>query len=283
MADMIRPSVSPNSFSLAARGSSWDWRLSASSTLLCALAFNITFFLQELFLVIPKALTPGLHPTLFHNNHTWTGDNPIAGLLQGTGALADLASGILFAGLLAKSANRPITIRLFLFWTAYHGFYLALPQFVIGAISPANDVGMAMAWLRFSTAAKQAGALVAFVAMVVIGFWLARQFLRLIATSSETATGAARQWFVFWSATLPALVSVVLLVPFREPRNPIEVVLLPLIVTICGMAWVQCGAWFASPASQTGRARPSVSAPFVALVILLAIFQLMLRPGIRFH
>jgi hypothetical protein len=58
------------------------------SSLLYAIAFNLTFFIQELFLVIPKSLTPGLYPTLFHNNHTWTGTNPLQDLLQGTGALA---------------------------------------------------------------------------------------------------------------------------------------------------------------------------------------------------
>ena len=40
-----------------------DWRLIADSALLYALAFNLVFFVQELFLVVPKALTPGLRPT----------------------------------------------------------------------------------------------------------------------------------------------------------------------------------------------------------------------------
>jgi hypothetical protein len=56
--------------------------------LLYTLAFNLTFFIQELFLVVPKALTPGLRPTLFHNNHLWQGEHPLASLFQGTGALA---------------------------------------------------------------------------------------------------------------------------------------------------------------------------------------------------
>ena len=47
-----------------------DWRQTVSSALLYTLAYNLTFFIQELFLVLPKALTPGLHPTLLHNNHT---------------------------------------------------------------------------------------------------------------------------------------------------------------------------------------------------------------------
>ena len=69
-------------------------RLPTGSILLCALAFNLTFLWQELWLVIPKALTPGLHPILYHNNHNWTGDSPRVDLLQGTGALATLVSGL---------------------------------------------------------------------------------------------------------------------------------------------------------------------------------------------
>jgi hypothetical protein len=66
----------------------WDWQLTITSVLLYALAFNLIFFIQELFLVLPKALTPGLRPILFHNNHCWEGQNPLASLFQGTGALA---------------------------------------------------------------------------------------------------------------------------------------------------------------------------------------------------
>jgi hypothetical protein len=268
---------------MAPRSISSNWRLSVSSALLCTLAFNLTFFMQEFFLVVPKALTPGLYPTLFHNNHSWTGHNPVVGLLQGTGALADLASGILFAGLLAKSTRRPVTLRLFLFWMAYQGFFLALPQFVIGAFNPANDVGMAMAWLGFSAAAKQAAALCAVIAMAAIGFWLARQFIRLMSLAAETTTAPMRLRFVFRCATLPALFSVLLLVPFREPRDPVEVLLLPFIVMMSGMLWVQVGAAFTPPATQTERANSALSTPFFALLTLLAVFQLVLRPGIRFY
>lgn len=251
--------------------------------LFCALAFNITFFLQELFLVIPKALTPGLHPTLFHNNHAWTGNNPVAGLLQGTGALTDLASGLFFAWLLARPPTPSVTLRLFLFWMTYQGLFLALPQFVIGAFIPANDVGMAMTYLRLSVATKLAAAFVALLMMLIAGIWLARRFVGLIGTSGETFSGAARAAFVLRSATLPALASVILLVPFREPRNLVEVILLPLIVVISGMLWVQSGAALAPPAARADRASPSVAIPFGVLLALLAAFQLVLRPGVHFR
>lgn len=62
--------------------------LTVTSALLYTLAFNLIFFIQELFLVLSKALSPGLRATLYHNNHRWEGDNPLASLLQGTGAVA---------------------------------------------------------------------------------------------------------------------------------------------------------------------------------------------------
>jgi hypothetical protein len=101
----------------------WNWRLTICSALLYVLAFNLTFFVQELFLVLPKALTPGLRPTLFHNNHRWEGEHPLASLLQGTGALAILASGVVCALLLRRGRGRSGTARLFLIWMAYNGFF----------------------------------------------------------------------------------------------------------------------------------------------------------------
>ena len=80
-----------------------DGRALAAGTILCALAFNLTFFWQELWLVIPKAMTPGLHPILYHNDHDWTGTAPIVELLQGSGAIATLLSGLAF--LIADAAN----------------------------------------------------------------------------------------------------------------------------------------------------------------------------------
>ena len=68
---------------MSARGTAWNTQLFLSSLFCSTLAFNLTFFLQELFLVIPKALVPGVHATLYHNNHGWTGDAAILPLLQG--------------------------------------------------------------------------------------------------------------------------------------------------------------------------------------------------------
>src|SRR5690242_20981924 len=72
----------------------WDIRLSLASMLLYVLAFNLTFFIQEFFLALPKALTPGLSVTLYHNNQIWQGTSPLVALFQGTGALATCISAL---------------------------------------------------------------------------------------------------------------------------------------------------------------------------------------------
>jgi hypothetical protein len=92
----------------------WNWTLTIRSTLLYTLAFNLTFFIQELFLVLPKAFTPGLRPTLFHNNHRWEGEHPLASLFQGTGALATSVTAVICLWLLRRGTGRSANTRLFL-------------------------------------------------------------------------------------------------------------------------------------------------------------------------
>ncbi len=260
----------------------WDGRLIIASALFCTLAFNITFFLQELLLVIPKALVPGVHATLYHNNHGWTGSAPILPLLQGSGALADLASGILFFCLSTRLASRSTTARLLMVWMAFQGLYQGLSQFVIGALIPSNDVGMAMTWLGFGPGARMVIALLALAVMLWSGYGLARLMIKMLGTATETGTSLARMEFVLRTATLPALLSVLLLIPYREPRNIVEVAILPLIVMVAGLLGTQGLAWLAPSTKQTARPSPGLATPVIALLLVLVFFQLVLRPGIAF-
>lgn len=114
-------------------------------TLLCALAFSLTFLVQELGLVLPKALVPGLDPVLYHNDHDWSGDAPIAELLQGGGAVATLLSGLLFLWLAGRISPARPTWRLFAFWMAFQGLFQSLSQWAIGCWLSGNDVGRALA------------------------------------------------------------------------------------------------------------------------------------------
>jgi hypothetical protein len=244
------------------------WRLPIVATLLYTLAFNLTFFIQELFLVVPKALTPGLHPTLFHNNHSWEGRHPLASLFQGTGALAIFISAVVCMLLLRSNRISSKTIQLSLVWMAFSGFFQALPQVVMGAFIPGNDVGMAMDYLEMSPAAKKTAAFAALAALIPLGTWLAREMLRLMPRA-------------IW---LSALVAIPLIVAFRVPREPLEVLLPPVLSTVVGLAAVYATAWRVRDPGTRSESQPvSITGPLVAVVALLLIFQLLLRPGIAFY
>lgn len=256
--------------------SAWDWRLTIRSGLIYAIAFNLIFFIQELFLVLPKALTPGLRPTLFHNNHRWEGDHALASLFQGTGALAIFLTGLIFALLVARGAGRSSNLRLFLVWMAYHGLFQSLPQVIVGAMVPGNDVGMAMDYLRLATGAKTAAALVALAIVPLVGIWLTRPLLEL--------AGAGRPFGrAFRIATLPAFAAVPIIILFRVPRELMEVVAPPIAVTLIGTLWIQANAWRVADARPfPGSREGSIRAPLLLLIALLLVFQLVLRPGIAF-
>lgn len=266
------------------RAGSWDWKLTITSALLYALAFNLIFFIQELFLVLPKAFIPGLRPTLFHNNHRWEGDNPLASLLQGTGALATLITGLICAFLLKRRVGRSSAVRLFLIWMAYNGFMQSLPQVVVGSIEPQNDVGMAMEYLHLGAPAKTAAAFAALIAIAAAALKLRGPLLRLAEKPDDIATGRLRTAFMLRVAAVPALAAILLIVPFRIPRNWVEVVAVPVVVTLIGVAWIQAGAWALEGVKAQGTlGSKSAAYAFGALLVLLFIFQFVLRPGIRFY
>lgn len=246
-------------------------RLALCSALLYTLAFNLTFFIQELFLVVPKALTPGLRPTLFHNNHTWEGQHPLASLFQGTGAVATIVSGIVCLLLLRGDRVRSTTLRLFLIWMAFHGFFQALPQFFIGALVPGNDVGMAMDYFHMSQTAKWIAASVAVLVMVPIGARLTRHLL-----------GISHEFFTL--ALIPAFAAIPLIVAFRVPREMLEVLLPPVLTTIVGLTAITANWWRLRRVSVAPEpVTVSLAYPLVAVVALLLVFQLVLRPGIAFY
>lgn len=265
------------------RSAPWRWRWTLMSALLYVLAFNLTFFIQELFLVLPKALTPGLRPTLFHNNHLWQGENPLASLFQGTGALATLLAGGFCVWLLWRGAGKSAATRLFLFWMAYSGIFMALPQVAIGAISAQSDLGMAMAYLNLSHSAKVIAALLGLAAIPLLAGRLCQLLLDRIGDADRTASARGRNVFVLETAVMPALLALPAIFMFRIPRHWIEVVVVPVVVTVAGLVWMQAGAWCANRTTGGNAAAASLAWPLSAVAGLFLVFHLVLRPGVHFH
>jgi hypothetical protein len=155
---------------------------------------------------------------------------------------------------------------------------------IIGAFIPANDVGMAMDYFGLSATAKTMAAIVAGIAMPLIAVALTRPLLSLAEDPAETGSGSARSGFIFRTATLPAVVAVALIIPFRVPRNWIEVAMVPVVVTCIGIIWMQSGAWLIRNVSASGDSRNMSGVRLAgAVVVLLVVFQLVLRPGIHFY
>lgn len=111
-----------------------------------------------------------------------------------------------------------------------------------------------------------------------------RAVLRLADRPEQIESGRARTRFLFRSATLPALIAMPMIIPFRVPRDLIEVVLVPAIVTVIGIAWMQAGAGRISVvAAGAGARRVSIAYPLAAVLTLLLVFQILLRPGVPFY
>lgn len=254
------------------------WEPIVHSMLAYVLAFNITFFIQELFLVWPKSTVPGLTATLYHNNHDWAGTAPVAELFQGTGALAILFSGLVFLAI-AAGRSRP---SFFVLWMAFHGLFQSIPQFIVGAIAPGNDVGRAYDYLGIGTAGETVAALLALAAMPIAGILLGRQFLAAAWDQRQLGSYCCRFGFLLRIAGLPALAAVPIVILFRIPRELIEVLAPPVLVPLFGYGWLQLAAFRPAGARAIGIRPESVVPFFAAAVALLAIFQLVLRPGITF-
>ena len=249
-----------------------------SSWLLYALAFNLMFFWQELWLVIPKAVTPGLSPVLFHNNHTWDGDAPIAELLQAAGAVGTAFGGLVSLLLLVRVDEGRPTWRLFLFWMAFQGLFQSLSQVAIGCVIPGNDVGRALAYLQLPDWARWGLLTSTAVAMAASGVALAR--LSPFGLAKRARIGS-RPFAIMLLST--ALLSLPLIALFRVPRSVIEVAVIPGVVGLLGTAWLILGASFIPAAHPLGREGiPRAGVPAIALIVLLLVFQLLLRPGVRF-
>ena len=267
---------------MAAHRTAWDGRFIVASMLFCALAFNLTFFAQEFMLTVPKAFVPGVHVWLYHNNHHWEGDAPILSLLQGTGAMTDLAIGAVFGLLLVASSARSMTMRLFLFWMTFQGLFQGLSQMAIGALVPGNDMGMAYTYLGLAPGLKNAVFALGLILCVLAGLWLSRAAIRLFGTTAETLTVASRAGFAFRAVMLPALAAGVLLIPYRMPRDSIELFVFPAVLMLFGAIWIVIGAGFNPTAARPARPSPSLTVPLISLIVVLLLFQFVLRHGIQF-
>jgi len=256
------------------------WPLIINSAVLYALAFNLIFFVQELFLALGKRWL-GLKAYLYHNNHNWDGEHPMERLAQGYGAVAILIVGIICL-FIARSLKRSTHwMQLFFLWMSFQGFVQSLPQFITAKAAPDTDTGQAFTYLGIGDTAGIIITIAGIIAMLVIGASYSRYLLQLAPTTEQTDKPAKRFGYLFKIAIAASLIGIVLIIPFRI--MPWDRALAPVAVTMISIPMVFAHAW------KVERINPINSevnkkiflVPVLILIAVLLIFQFILAKGVE--
>lgn len=253
-----------------------------NSAVLYALAFNIIYFLQELFLVLGKKAL-GLKAFLYHNDHNWVGEHPKMLLMQGVGAL-----GIFLIGLICLLAYKYISDakgiwKLFLLWMAFQGLVQSVPQVMISALDPGTDVGEALVgYLKLDQSLLTVFGVLCAIAMALFCIYFSRLFLGFAGDTLDYGNPRAKFKHIRYIAVGAALIGSIMIVPFKVP--PMRHAIAPLMVFIFSIPWV----WTSAGLDVTVRPvlngidKKVYRLPIVFLILLLLFFQLILAKGLEF-
>jgi len=254
-----------------------------NSAVLYALAFNLIFFLQELFLVLGKKAL-GLQAFLYHNDHNWAGEHPMTLLMQGSGALAIFLIGLICLVIFHFLINSRSIWKLFVLWLAFHGLIQSLPQVTVAYLDPSTDVGEALVgYLNVSQHLLIILAISSIIAIAMVNIWFSRQLLNFVSKDVDLNNPKAKFKYIRFIAVGAAMIGSILVVPFRIP--PMDQAITPLIIFFVSIPWI----W--SSATVNKHVRPVSNkinekihwSPMVFLVLLLIFFQFVLAPGVVFN
>ena len=248
-----------------------------NSALAYALAFNLVFFIQELFLALGKKWL-GLKGILFHNNHNWEGSHPQEMLAQGYGAAAIFIVAILSLIVLlnTKPKNR---IYLFLLWFTYQGFAQSLPQFSTAMFAPDTDTGQAYSYLEIGPVAGAAITIGSTFALLWLGMFFSKLFLQL-APPAFLSNAYTRHKYLLYTILLAALGGLLFIIPFRI--MPWNRAIAPVAVTVISIPVIWLNGWRTRSATgHNHQVNYRVSYLMILLLILLLLFfQLILSKGV---
>ncbi len=252
-----------------------------NSAVLYALAFNIIFFIQELFLALGKRWL-GLKATLYHNNHNWEGNHPMESLAQGYGAASIFVAGLLFLFIAYQTKRSDHWSHVFILWLAFQGLAQSIPQFITGKVAADTDTGQAFTYLGIGEGLGILISIAGIIAMLYLCMLFSKYFLRLAPTVQAVSTASARSGYLFRIAVLASLIGIVLIIPFRI--MPWDRAIAPVMVTLISIPMVFAHGWRVS-ITETINSRihhKILTVPVVLLLILLLIFQLVLAKGVPF-
>lgn len=251
-----------------------------NSALLYALAFNIIFFIQELFLALGKRWL-GLKAVLYHNNHNWYGEHPKDDLAQGYGAVAIFITAIICFIIARSMKDLKHWIQLFFLWMSFQGFAQSIPQFITAFMAPDTDTGQAFTYLGLSQTTGWIISFAGIITMLVIGALFAKYLLQLAPSGSITENTGSRFGYLFRIAFIASVIGIILIIPFRI--MPWGRASAPVFVTLLSIPMIFAHAWKIKPLVPVNSDvnRKIFFLPVILLVILLLIFQLILAKGVE--
>ncbi len=250
-----------------------------NSAVLYALAFNLIFFIQELFLALGKRWL-GLKAMLYHNNHNWEGSHPMESLAQGYGAAAIFVTGLICIILANRKRQSAHWTHLFLLWFAFQGLVQSIPQFIAAKVATDTDTGQAFTYLGIGEGLGFVISIAGIIAMLYTGVLFSKYLLRLAPSNELINTASGRFGYLFRIAVLASVVGAILIIPFRI--MPWDRALAPVMVTLISIPMVFAHAWKAkiSTTINSDVNKKLFIVPIVLLLALLLIFQLILAKGV---
>jgi hypothetical protein len=250
-----------------------------NSAVLYALAFNIIFFIQELFLALGKRCL-GLEATLYHNNHNWEGTHPMESLAQGYGAAAIFITGLICLFLANRTKQSVHWMHLFLLWLAFQGLVQSIPQFITARIAPDTDTGQAFTYLGISEELGVIISIAGIAAMLYLGILFSKYLLRLSPSIEQISTASGKFGYLFRIALLASLVGVILIIPFRI--MPWDRALAPVMITLISIPMVFANGWKTKVVNTINSDvnKKLFVVPIVLLLIVLLVFQVVLAKGV---
>lgn len=246
---------------------------------LYALAYNIIFFIQELFLALGKKWL-GLTAYLYNNNHDWDGSHSLTALAQGYGAVAIFIFGLIFFLLSTRTSKTTQWLHVFYLWLGFQGLAQSIPQFVTASMFPETDTGQAFAYLGVSKGLGLFISIVGVAGLLYLGTKMSVFLVRLAPAQDYISTGRQRFGYLFRSAVIPSFVAVILIVPFLI--MPWERALNPLFLTLNAIPVIFAHGWKInlSQAKNNAVHKKILWVPIVLLLMLLVFFRTILVDGI---
>lgn len=253
-----------------------------NSAVMYALAFNVIFFLQELFLVIGKK-SLGLEAYMSHNDHNWSGDHPMATLMQGSGALAIFIIGLLCLGIFQVLRKSQGIWKLLFLWLAFQGLIQSIPQVAVAYFDPNTDVGQALVgYLQLGQPTLMILTFLSILSTALLSIWFSTPLLEFAPVSFNFDNPRAKFKYLGFIAFGAGLLGSLLVVPFRIP--PLTQAITPFIVFAFSVPWVWASGTLNKQANpRSNRINDQIYwGPIALLVLLFIFFRLVLAPGINF-